>query len=219
MIIKDVPHQDWFSVNTAAAGVLPVFIDEESDDEGGQTTTGRDSKKRPVFALLGREAYRPLFPASLLLCDFGGSTKRKFSTAFECACAEFHQESCGAFMNIDSTPQAVASYVRNRVVGVFHCLSQNIHQKDYIVYVMRVSKKEAQAAIAVFADNRADFIKKSQGCGRHRVMKDYLEKDLLCGVHLDKRSLILSRNLFRVEFFDLLMDIIPTIVNIFDLNP
>lgn len=195
MIIRAVKEDDWFEINTAASGVLPVFTDDLAK----------------TYALLGRESYRPLFPASLLLCDFGGSTKRRFTSAFECACAEFHQESCGAFMQLDATAPEVMSFVRKRILGVFHCLSQNPNEKDYTVFVMRVTRGEAEAAISGFARNRDDVLRRGHETGRHRQLKDYLEKDLLCGIRLNSDALKLSQNLFRPEFLAVLLEILPAL--------
>lgn len=236
MIIRAVKADDWFEINTAASGVLPVFTDddvlpgEESacdacdacDVSGGgimgeikmNTNTKMSTKGKNTYAVLGRESYRPLFPASLLLCDFGGSTKRRFTSAFECACAEFHQESCGAFMSLDATAAEVMSFVRGRVLGVFHCLSENPHEKDYIVFVIRVTRGEAEAAISGFARNRGDVVKRGQETGRHRHLKDYLEKDLLCGINLDLDGLRLSQQLFRPEFFAVLLEILPSLCDL-----
>lgn len=230
MIIRAVKADDWFEINTAASGVLPVFTDdvppgeEPACDVSGEVMgktemntemkTEMNTKKKKTattYAVLGRESYRPLFPASLLLCDFGGSTKRRFTSAFECACAEFHQESCGAFMSLDATAEEVMSFVKRRVFGVFNCVSENPQEKDYIVFVMRVTRGEAEAAISGFARNRGDVVKRGQETGRHRHLKDYLEKDLLCGINLDLDGLRLSQQLFRPEFFAVLLEILPAL--------
>lgn len=187
-----------------AAGVLPVFI---IDDQ--------------AFLYLGRESYRHLFCSSLLICDFGGSKKVKRSL-FECACEEFLQESLGCFFNqtIKTHISDVSQFISDRLVSTIRCIPKtrrnsnrnpNRHRgsypipKSYQLYVIFISPEEAEQGFERFKQTRKELLSgKFSKAMSARSLKDYCEKDLLCGVRYCLNDLKFSKNLYRREFFQVI---------------
>lgn len=210
----DVSDAESGSTAAAAAGVLPIFFVD------GET-----------YLFLGRESYRHLFPSSLLLCDFGGSKKVKKSL-FDCACEEFVQESLGCFFShgINTPMREVSLFIRRNTVAKLRCLPKrrNAHNaqtstapashqhqmravalpKPYELYVVLVTADQVKHAFVKFEQSRKDLLSgKLNGkflTMSARALKDYCEKDVLCGVKYDLAQLYFAQNLYRPEFWQVI---------------
>ena len=202
--IKNV--EEALEMKAAAAGVLPIW---REDSETGM--------------LLGRESFRPNYPASLTLCDFGGSVKRSTS-AFSGATEEFFEETCGALFDEKASEQTSRDFSRDfckeRLCGVFKWENfswQNNSKSPYMLFVIKISKAEAlyacdkflliRNAIHQFSSNSSSTCSllpatafKKQGSV---VKKEWLEKDLLASLPWNRETVSGMAQLIRTEFLDI----------------